>query len=215
VLRGALRDYIRAHGDAEVLVEFVPPHFISQLESIGFVVHCEYVDFWLDQVEPLRDTARSSPIQIREATPEEHCIICSITRRCARQSRGFTVETRESLRTWLEEKDNALVVAVEHGLVVGHAMLAVYGFESPSGAVVWIRELAVEPDSQRKGIGRQLLVYGLRWGLARGAKRSFLACDAENQPAIRLYERFGYRRAAGRGQIDMAYVGSGDNPCAR
>jgi hypothetical protein len=57
---------------------------------------------------------RHVPIEIRGATAEEYGIICSFTRGCATQSRGFTIETPESLRTWLEETDNALVVAAEH-----------------------------------------------------------------------------------------------------
>lgn len=84
--------------------------------------------------------------------------------------------------------------------------VGLYGFESEKGTVLWIREIAVRPQYQKKGIGRLLLEHAILWGQENNAKRSFLACDAENYNAIRLYESFGYRKEDERGQINMEKV---------
>ena len=63
--------------------------------------------------------------------------------------------------------------------------------------------MAVEPNYQGKGVGHELLAYAIKWGIKNGAKRSFLACDAENTNAIKLYQDFNYKREDERGQINM------------
>lgn len=47
------------------------------------------------------------------------------------------------------------------------------------------------------------IVHGINWGIENGAKRSFLAVDAENINAIKLYKSLGYKRKDERGQINM------------
>ena len=94
--------------------------------------------------------------------------------------------------------------AAEHdGNIVGVGYFVLYGFDTEKGTVLWVRELAVDPKYQSKGIGRELILQGIAWGKENGAKRSFLACDAENYNAIKLYESLDYSRSVERGQINM------------
>ncbi len=52
---------------------------------------------------------------------------------------------------------------------------------------------AVHPDFRRKGIGRQLLAYGMAEAQRRKAENMFLEVAEENQPAIHLYTNFNFK----------------------
>jgi len=79
------------------------------------------------------------------------------------------------------------VVAVENGQVVGYAGLA---FSPPSEA--WVNNIAVRRDRQRHGIGRVLLAELLGHARRLGARHTLLEVAADNGPAQKLYERYGF-----------------------
>jgi GNAT superfamily N-acetyltransferase len=51
----------------------------------------------------------------------------------------------------------------------------------------------VDPRHRRSGVGRALIGAAERWATSWGAGRSVLWVFAANEPAIRFYERLGYR----------------------
>jgi len=63
--------------------------------------------------------------------------------------------------------------------------------------------IAVDPDFQGLGLGRSLVVSGLRWLEAHGLEIGMLYVDASNERAVRLYEDMGF----GLDHKDQAYVG--------
>jgi [ribosomal protein S18]-alanine N-acetyltransferase len=79
------------------------------------------------------------------------------------------------------------VVAVENGQVVGYAGLA---FSPPNEA--WVNNIAVRRDRQRHGIGRVLLSDLLGHARRLGARHTLLEVAADNGPAQKLYERYGF-----------------------
>ncbi len=70
--------------------------------------------------------------------------------------------------------------------------MGIYGDESKKGPVLWLREIAVLPQEQGKGIGRKLILQSLGYGKERGAKRAFLMADDCNTNAIGLYKSVGF-----------------------
>ena len=58
--------------------------------------------------------------------------------------------------------------------------------------------LAVLPEARRQGVGSQLLHSALLQASARGAQRIFLEVRDSNQPALLLYQRWGFLRAGSR-----------------
>ena len=70
--------------------------------------------------------------------------------------------------------------------------------------------IAVHPSWQGRGLGRLLMEALLRELYARRATELFLEVDEGNVPALRLYERLGFREVGRR----EAYYGGPDGPSA-
>jgi [ribosomal protein S18]-alanine N-acetyltransferase len=56
-----------------------------------------------------------------------------------------------------------------------------------------ILNLAVLAESRRKGVGTLLLREAIAWGGSRQARQAHLEVRASNTPALRFYERHGFR----------------------
>ena len=81
------------------------------------------------------------------------------------------------------------LVAEVDGQLVGHAALLVVGDE---GHII---SVTVEPDRQRSGIGTVLMAALCRDALARSLSALTLEVRVSNEPAIGLYQRFGFAPA--------------------
>lgn len=62
----------------------------------------------------------------------------------------------------------------------------------------YVASLAVMPSFQGRGLGGRLLATAREQAFALGFERLSLLCAEENTPALRLYQRFGFREAARR-----------------
>jgi ribosomal protein S18 acetylase RimI-like enzyme len=83
---------------------------------------------------------------------------------------------------------NRMRVAVDDGGgVIGYA---VFG---RSGVRGFVQRVAVDPDAQGKGAGTTLVVDGLRWLRARGASSALVNTQLDNERALALYLRLGFR----------------------
>jgi ribosomal protein S18 acetylase RimI-like enzyme len=92
---------------------------------------------------------------------------------------------------------------VKFGKLVAIVCTAVYGYESKKGPVAWIREVAVHPDYQNRGIGRRLILQAFNYGKEHGAVRAFLMADECNEQGIHLYTKLGFTANKENAQIDM------------
>ena len=99
-LKPALQDHVEDNPNESTYVEFIPEVFVAELEAVGFVVHSEYIDYWLLGLKPVGKVLGMGVAGIREATVDDFDAISLITQRCKDQSRGFTVETPRSLMEW-------------------------------------------------------------------------------------------------------------------
>lgn len=185
-------------------IEFVPEACVRPLEQIGFSMLSEWVDYWQ---APLRSVEIEGPegLFVRRIKNDEYTRASGITRACKGASRGYLGESTQWLKEWNEQQNSMVYVALLANTSVGVCCVGVYGFDNPDGPTMWLRELAVDPLYHSRRIGLSLMARALEWGVSQGAVRSFLACDAENKTAIRLYEGLGYKRASQRGQINMVY----------
>lgn len=91
-----------------------------------------------------------------------------------------------------EARPGDFLVAEYRGVVTGYVRLA-EGFGIPAHRHVRvIGGLAVDPDRQRLGIGRQLVEAAVAEAQRRGARRLTLRVLGHNTGARRVYERCGF-----------------------
>lgn len=198
-----LNDFLIYANGKTVYIEFIPEIFISDMGEVGFNMTSEFVDYWQNDLNTIESQQQIHSILIREIRNTEYLKASNITKTCKSQSRGFAGETENTIKQWSESENSKIFVVEKDGKRIGVSLVNLYGFDSEKGIVLWIRLLAVNPEYQRQGVGRSLLNYSINWGKSKGAKRSFLASDVQNDNAIQLYKDFGYETFAGRGQINM------------
>jgi GNAT superfamily N-acetyltransferase len=104
----------------------------------------------------------------------------------ARQRRGLELllASRERAAALVAERDGAVLGMVTAQLVVSTA-------EGALSALV--EDMVVDEAERRDGVGGLLLGAIEAWALARGATRLQLLADTGNAPALRFYERRGWR----------------------
>lgn len=60
------------------------------------------------------------------------------------------------IQEW-HESDHSCVFAAElDNIVVGVCLLNIYGYDQEKGSVLWLRQLAVDPEFHNNGIGFSL-----------------------------------------------------------
>jgi ribosomal protein S18 acetylase RimI-like enzyme len=99
------------------------------------------------------------------------------------------------LRSQLDDPESIVLVAEEHGRVIGYAYAAVEGidYKALRGPAAVLHDLIVAPGHRGRGIGQRLLVEVLSQLAARGAPRAVLSTAARNAAAQRLFARMGFR----------------------
>jgi ribosomal protein S18 acetylase RimI-like enzyme len=197
--------------DTQCLVTFIPHDWIEVFEKSGFVVRNAWHDYFMNSLDAIQDMGPSEFLNEAESEAASE-----VTMTCAGQSRGFTGQTSAWIREWLY---NSELESMESGIwnkviliarnvsneIVGIICTGTYSHESEKGAIAWIREIAVKPEYQGRGIARKLITQALAYCKAHGAKRAFLAADECNSYAIHLYESIGFIAGEDSSQIDMIY----------
>jgi ribosomal protein S18 acetylase RimI-like enzyme len=69
-----------------------------------------------------------------------------------------------------------------------------YGLFGRAGIAGYVQRLAVVPAAQQQGLGYALLVDGLRWLRSHGAARAYVNTQEDNERALALYLRSGFRQ---------------------
>lgn len=78
-------------------------------------------------------------------------------------------------------------VGVDHGVVA-------YAVTGRAGTRGYVQRLAVRPEHTGHGFGAALVVDGLRWLREANADHAVVNTQADNERALALYERLGFRR---------------------
>lgn len=142
-------------------------------------------------------------IEIRRAEPHDAGELVRLAAAIGREP-GDWLLTTETWRSVADERrylkavrrhaDAAVFVAVddEQGAVVGRLSLA--RDPHPASSHVADLGLMVAVSHRRRGIGRSLLDTAVRWARGSGVRKLELHVFPWNDPAIRLYESFGFTR---------------------
>jgi mycothiol synthase len=153
---------------------------------------------------PLSDELRAATrrIEVGPFRPEHADGLLSVNNRAFEwhpdQGGWSTDRLHEALaQTWFDPDD--LLVHTTDGVVDGfcwtkvHAALGAGETDGPRPSTGEIYVIAADPDTHGTGLGRALTVAGLDHLAAKGLTLAMLYVEADNEPAIALYERLGFR----------------------
>jgi RimJ/RimL family protein N-acetyltransferase len=101
-------------------------------------------------------------------------------------------EERRYLKAVQRHADAAVFVVEDDGRIVGRLSLA--RDPHPSSRHVADLGLMVSAGHRRRGIGKALLEQAVRWARQSGVTKLELHVFPWNEPALRLYESFGFER---------------------
>jgi mycothiol synthase len=79
------------------------------------------------------------------------------------------------------------------GRLAAFCWTKVHEEETPPAGEIFV--IGIDPDFQGLGIGGPLAYAGFDWLTARGLTQALLYCEADNDAAMRIYERMGFRVA--------------------
>jgi RimJ/RimL family protein N-acetyltransferase len=139
---------------------------------------------------------------IRPADPGDAASLVDLGRAVGRESGGWLITTddwrsaadeRRYLKALRRYEHAAVFVAeTSDGRIVGRLSLA--RDQHPASAHVADLGLMVAASHRRRGIGRALLDEAVLWARDRGITKLELHVFPHNEPAIQLYEQFGFER---------------------
>ncbi|HPA93260.1 MAG TPA: GNAT family N-acetyltransferase [Petrotogaceae bacterium] len=203
-IRKFIDEYNDFREEKRIFIEFVQPKDVVGLAKIGFKIVSEWLDYWVEDINKI-DIQRERFSQVFTISEDEYYAASGITLRCAGQSREYEGEDYTFVREWARSRNSKVLVYKQDENVCGVCFISIYRSASAKANVLWVRELAVDPLYQGKGVATVLLNKALEYGKNWGAYKSFLAVDRENFRAVRIYEKIGFHPKAGHGQINMAY----------
>ncbi len=162
-------------------------------------------------------------MRIRAAEPKDATELVALAEAVGGEPEGWLIsdsrwrsvgEERRYLRAVRKHPDAAVFVAESERGIVGRLWVA----RDPHPASRHVADLGlmVAAHARRRGVGWALLEQAVDWARQAGVRKLELHVFPHNEPALRLYERFGFAREGyrknhyrrGNGYVDailMAY----------
>ncbi len=138
-----------------------------------------------------RPASPIGPLTIREANLDDVSDVVRIGMRGFGEDEEKTEFRRRRTREWLEEPLRVVYIAEFEGEPVGTATL----YLVPESTDGFINGLAVLPEYQGRGYGRQILSEAVDGLIARGRERVKIEVQTDNEGALGLYESVGFEQS--------------------
>ncbi|MCH7740763.1 MAG: GNAT family N-acetyltransferase [Chloroflexi bacterium] len=138
-----------------------------------------------------RPASPGGPLSIREATLDDVDDVVRIGMRGFGEGEDQTEFRRRRTRGWLEEPLRVVYVAEFEGRAVGTATL----YLVPDSSDGFINGLAVLPQYQGRGFGRQILSDAVDGLISRGRESVKIEVQTDNEGALGLYESAGFEKS--------------------
>jgi putative acetyltransferase len=141
-----------------------------------------------------------SDLVIRRAAPSDAAALVALGQEVSAEPEGWLIarawrgvgEERRYLRAVRRSPHAAVFVAESPEGIVARLSLA--RDTNPASPHVADLGLLVAASHRRRGIGRALLEQAVAWAREAGVEKIELHVFPHNEPAIRLYEQFGFER---------------------
>jgi ribosomal protein S18 acetylase RimI-like enzyme len=166
----------------------------AALEQAGF----NHVDERLTMRRAIGDLTTDPDDRIRRATATDYEALAQLARMSHHNTR-FYVDPHfprsrcdELYATWILQMTGAadaeVLVATDHGRITGYLSLTGLGSEECRIGLV-----AVSAAERRQGIGRALMIEGLRTAARHGARHMVVVTQGESAGAVSYYEAGGFQ----------------------
>lgn len=123
-------------------------------------------------------------MQIREYKPSDEAELIALWQRC-NLTRPWNSPARDITRK-LHAQPNWMLVGVRESVLIASVMV---GYDGHRG---WINYLAVDPDYQKQGYGRQIMQEAESRLQTLGCPKINLQIRADNTQAIEFYRSIGF-----------------------
>jgi len=137
------------------------------------------------------------PISIRKATAADVEALVTLLADLFSIEADFHPDAerqRRGLALLLAAPAQGLVLVAERGgAVVGMVTVQLVVSTAEGAQSGLVEDMVVTSGERGRGVGRRLLEVAESWARERGATRLQLLADRENGPALRFYERMGWR----------------------
>jgi RimJ/RimL family protein N-acetyltransferase len=138
---------------------------------------------------------------IRKAEPGDAAALVELGSQVGSEPEGWLItandwrsaaDERRYLRALRRYPHASVMVAEEDGRIVGRLSLA--RDQHPASYHVADLGLMVAASHRRRGIGRALLDAAVEWAQDSGVRKLELHVFPHNEPALRMYEAYGFER---------------------
>ncbi len=182
-------DRLRDLGYTRVRTTALATPAALRAESAGFHVIQELA--LLEHTQPRRTPPRTTSARTT-ATATRRLVHSQHTEASAVDVAAFTTD-------WaLEPRAIADVCAAtpRHRARVAGSPVAAYAITGRDAKQGFLQRLAVAPQHQRRGLGRELVLDSLHWLARWRVQRVLVNTPTDNLAALRLYEQVGFRQLA-------------------
>ena len=119
---------------------------------------------------------------------------------------------RDRSEAWLTDATTTgpmrAFLARTNGVAAGICLIAVCPASLTLGEFWMVRDLFVDPPSRRSGVALALLDAVRAAAERRGVLRLSVQTENDNDPALRLYERYGFERVTGLRHLQLPLTSS-------
>ena len=138
---------------------------------------------------------------VRPARPGDAAALVDLAEAVGSEPEGWLIsesrwrsvaDERRYLKAVRNHPDAAVFLAEHDGVIVGR--LSISRDPHPASRHVADLGLMVAVNARRQGVGTALLEQAVAWAHATGVRKLELHVFPHNEPAILLYERFGFVR---------------------
>jgi len=156
-----------------------PAHLDKTLEDLGYTL-IDTTSVQILHLDRASEPLLTSAVIHEDITPawvEDYCRLSNTDAK----NRNVMARMLSNIRTkmgFISLYCDGQVVACGRG-VVEREYIGVY-------------DIVTDEHFRNRGFGEQMVLNLLKWGKENGAKYSYLAVVANNQPALRLYSKIGY-----------------------
>jgi ribosomal protein S18 acetylase RimI-like enzyme len=142
------------------------------------------------------NSLRYTPIEVRPAVPGDIAVLTTLLELLFSVEEDFHFDEarqRKGLELMLNNPAGCILVAEDHGEVIGMCSGQTTISTAEGGPALLIEDVVVKSDRQGRNIGRQLLSELGNWAKKRGISRLQLLADRNNEHALGFYQKLGWQ----------------------